>query len=868
MDEEQGPQERQGLSVQETGKGDSTRLWAVLVQVSLDAGLTSIPVVGAEVPKDADVRLEALTAVATSKVVGEEEAQRLNLALAQVGAGDLLVPKGLTTRVGVGVSALLAGKRKDLWAPLGSAPKSGEVTDATLPGGGNGANMGAVAWFPVGRGLGPVRLERLGVQYQSSPKPQKVWVLADASVELAGLTFAADGMGLGIPLDDPAHVKARLDGLGLAWDRPPVKVSGAFVLRQDDNYDVLIQGAAAVQTPALALAAVGGYAQKKHEGPSVFIFGRLVLENGEGIGPPPFRITGAAAGFGFNSTVRIPDLKEVSAFPLLPAGSGDLLTNPLAYVDRLTTNTGGTKAWISQAPGQAWLAAGIDFDSFKFLTGSALALVDFGTGQDKNFTLALLGHLAAQFPTNGTAFAKVGLDVSASYSSRTDTLGIYADISPGSYVVHPSCSLSGGAAVCVWFGKSAHPGDFVATVGGYHPDYHKASYYPDVNRLKLSWSVSDKVSMTGTCYAALTPSAFMVGTEVSVSFHAGPIKAGCDVGLDALVQWDPFHFEIKAHADIWVELDLLFTLRGSFGVGVEFWGPPTGGIATVHALGRSFDIAFGEDRPKKLPLLSWDDFTKNRLHTPVVEVHPGDGLLPATGTDKDAIWQMSHDGFTLTTRSAVPLTHAKLRTDPHNTDTSKDKTLWEKSNGAISVRPVGLEKVTSIHTVQVTRDQNAYNIEANGWHVETITGKVPLALWGKPLDAASAPALPSGDETTDAVTGLRLFVPPAPKKTGLATTEKTLAYEDITRLSVPELTQSTVPTGQEAPGVRALIAGGIATTVAPARAHLADQLAQWGLAPTSQGEPYTPDALSTYAEHLLLYLRSEPLLCPDVKGST
>ncbi|MER5743631.1 DUF6603 domain-containing protein [Streptomyces sp. NPDC002225] len=868
MDEQEGPEGQGAARESEAGStlgggGGSGRVWALLARVDLDAGLRAVPVVGPMVPEEADVRLEALSVVGTSKALGPTDVQKLNQALALVKSGDLLVPKGLTSSLAVGVTASLSGKRQDLWAPQIAAVKSTVVTGGEPPDGIGGATTGAVVWFPVGRGLGPVRLERLGLQYRSGA----VWVLADASVELSGLTFAVDGMGLGVPVKDPAHVTARLDGLGLAWNRPPLKVAGSFLLRQQPGYTVLIDGAAAVETPALALVAVGGYAQKQGQGPSVFIFGRLALKNGEGVGPPPFRITGAAAGFGFNSTVRIPGVEEISAFPLMPAGTDDLLANPLGYLDKLTGAAGG-KPWISQAPGRAWLAAGVDFDSFKFLKGSALALVDFGTAADKDFTLALLGHLAAEFPNGKEPFAKIGLDLSASYSSRTDMLGVYAKISPGSFVVHPSCQLSGGAALCVWFGASAHPGDFVATVGGYHPHYARPSHYPEVERLQLSWSVSDKVSMRGSCYAALTPSAFMAGTDVSVSFHAGPIGAGCDVGIDALIQWDPFHFEVTAHADVWVEVDLwLATLRGTFGVGVQFWGPPTGGVASVHALGRSFDISFGEDRPKKKQVLTWDQFTTSRLHQPVVEVHPATGLLPAGGAAPDEPWQMSHDAFSLTTRSAVPVTRARLRTGGKDT---VPKGWTDK--GDLPVRPADLKAIACTHTVEVTRDQKPYDIEKNRWVVEAINGRAPLGLWGEPIGADAEPSLPSGEQTTDAVTGLRLNLPPVVpgQSAALATTEKTLAYEDTDGPRVPlPAGKSPVPAAAASKNsVREKIAAGIAGTGtgATGRAVLTGQLALWDLAPASD-TVIAQDALGEFSEHLWLYLRTEPLLGQDTEGT-
>ena len=40
-----------------------------------------------------------------------------------------------------------------------------------------------------------------------------------------------------------------------------------------------------------------------------------------------------------------------------------------------------------------------------------------------------------------------------------------------SYMLDPDCRLTGGFAFCVWFEPHDDAGDFVVTLGGYHPAF-------------------------------------------------------------------------------------------------------------------------------------------------------------------------------------------------------------------------------------------------------------------------------------------------------------------------------------------------------------------------------------------------------------
>ncbi|MFG3244737.1 MULTISPECIES: DUF6603 domain-containing protein [unclassified Streptomyces] len=846
-------------------RGAATGVKVLLVEVEVSGGLSNLPVIGAHVPADA-VRLQGLYTSVSSRPLDEKDAEAVNGALAKADPSGLRVPAdGLAGKCQIGVAVRVGGK--DVVLSTAGDPTGGSAGEGD-------ADAGAVVWYAMGQSLGPVQLERLGVQYAG----KKVWLLLDAGISTDALTLSAQGIGLGVGLTRPPTVEGRLDGLGLAWDRPPIKVSGALLNRRTPGYVVDVQGAAAVVTPALSLGAVGGYAQPENGGPSLFVYGQLAFKEGESIGPPPFRVTGAAAGFGYNSTVRVPDVSGVEDFPFMPGNAGSVTEDPLAYLGKLTD---GPTPWVTRTQGRMWLAAGLQFDSFSFLHGRALALVEFALAGKSEFTIALLGQVGAQFPTApATAYANVALDVVASYSSSEDVLEVSAALDPASFLLHRSCRLTGSAALRLWFGNSAHPGDFVFAAGGYGPAYSKPEHYPEAQPIGVSWSVSDDVWLRGSCYAALVPRAFMVGARLDVGFQLGPISAGLRASLDAMVQWDPFYFRVSVHVDVWVEVDLwVTTLRGSFGVGLDLWGPPTGGIASVEALGRSFDIAFGERPPTRPSILSWDTFVQRLLPRPVANVVAESGLLPGVpGQAADARpqpaaapererWTLSPHGFTLLTRTALPPNRLRVADSP-----TTEKSLPRVGDrNPIRIRPVGADQVNSTHLVTVTLDGVVYDVlsEAAGWVLTPVEGKVPEALWGKPLPVGAAPAADGGEEALiDAWTGLRIATPGRRLSFDCVTaTDSAVKTEEIAGPALPPLVHSAQAPPVRKPGARRAItdpATGITgPDTARAREALRLFLESSGVPVRSEGRPLEPDALTHYAKDLRDYLRSEPLTHPE-----
>ncbi|MCE2662436.1 MAG: hypothetical protein LW716_06530 [Microcystis sp. 53602_E8] len=166
-------------------------------------------------------------------------------------------------------------------------------------------------WFTLQKSLGPVHFQRIGLKYQDS----KIWVLLDASLNLAGLSLSLDGLAVNSPLNqfDP---KFDLKGIGIDYKgSDTLEIGGAFLRTTRNGIDEY-NGAAVikfnVKAKTLNLSAIGSYAYFQGH-PSLFIYAILDYPIG---GPSFFFVTGLAAGFGYNRALKVPTIDQVATFPL------------------------------------------------------------------------------------------------------------------------------------------------------------------------------------------------------------------------------------------------------------------------------------------------------------------------------------------------------------------------------------------------------------------------------------------------------------------------------------------------------------------------------------------------------------------------
>ncbi|MEU9336494.1 DUF6603 domain-containing protein [Streptomyces sp. NPDC048290] len=769
-----------------TSKPGSDRRYLLDLVVPLKIALSDIPVAGPQIPAGLDAGIQQLAVVHASAALDQDAINSVNTALSELDGTPLA-----HTTVAAGTVLTAALRFGGDVHPL-SLPLSGGTGSATRPGLGTAPTLAtaveghgtapstegtptptatppapASAWITVGKSLGPLHLERVGVQYHDGV----LLFLLDADIALGPLALSLDGLGVGSELKE-FRPEFALSGLGVSYDAPPIEILGAMLRVPDAQRDPGVRfqydGELLVRTSKFTIGVLGSYAQLADGLPSLFLFAELKAPLG---GPAAFFVTGLMGGFGVNRRLTIPGQDEVDAFPLLA------LTNPPGQTGGRTSHTpsevldilegrsaapsGVKKQWIKPEAGEYWLAAGLEFTSYKVVTTRAMLAVEFGN----ELTIALLGlsvfQLPLPLPQSGVAthpYAYVEMMIRLVLEPSRGSFEATAILSKNSYVLTPDCHLTGGFAFYLWFGDNPHSGEFVTTLGGYHPAFKVPAHFPRVPRLGFNWAVSDEVSIKGEAYAALTSSCVMAGGALEALFHDGGLRAWFTAHADFLVSWHPFFFtgEIGVSIGVSVRLGLLGTITLSLGADVSLWGPPTGGVVRVHLVIVSFSVHFGADRSAlDTGALDWKRFTELLPHGSLLAIAVTDGLFK-TRDDITSIsgkkWIVRAKQFAFDTRSAIPA--SVLTYD------GKEVHRSATAPGGISVKPMDRTGIASTHALTLHREGSTTPVDIKGWQLTPLKQTVPASLWGTPpVPFTQVPGTPSADAMKDAVCGFSVTAP-------------------------------------------------------------------------------------------------------------
>ena len=565
-------------------------------------------------------------------------------------------------------------------------------------------------WFPVDQKFGPFYCRMVGLDLETKNNAPLLIVGYEGNVAVGPLRVDLVDLSVGIPLEHPTRLSdytLGLDGLGIAYDGDGVvKISGAFLREEITGKPDRYAGAALIETEALTLSAVGAYEEMATGDASLFLY--AVLDKPMG-GPPFFFVTGLAAGFGYNRRLITPTLDEVEHFPLITAATASPSPN-------LATMLGQLNKYLPPAEGDMFLAVGVRFTSFKMIESFALLTAAFG----ERFELNLMGlsTLTVPVPEAGKTtlpLAKVQIALLARYRPDEGVLKVDGKILPGSYVFTPDCHLSGGFAFYSWF-SGQYEGDFVLTVGGYHPNFNVPDHYPNVERLALNWKIDSHVSVKGSTYFALTASMLMAGGHLEATYKSGAIKAWFKMGVDFLIAWKPYYYEASMYMRIGASytfsvLGIRSTLKVEVGADLQLWGPPFSGTATIDLSVVSFTVKFGGS-PAKLPPLTWDEFKETFLpnENEVCTIASRSGLLNTI----NELWVVNPRDFSLAVETVIPFTVTK-------------QSLNGNANPApLAIRTMDVSAFDSTFDVKITGPQ------ADDFEFWPIQKNVPAALWGPP----------------------------------------------------------------------------------------------------------------------------------------
>lgn len=743
------------------------------LDLGVEFGLSQLPLVGKEFPPERKVGIDSLRVLVASREFAVAEIGPINALLPVFVARLPDVSKdarqgqpapdpttvALTSGVTVTARLLLGGDStaQTLSLPAGTTT----TTTTTSPPSASGpaaTAAGNTRWFNVQRSFGPVYFDRVGFDYQN----KNVRFLLDAALSAAGLTLSLEGLTLGSPINHFAPT-FDLHGLGLDYRSGPVEIGGALlrstVTQGGTTYDEY-DGAALIHTERLSIAALGSYAYV-NDAPSLFVY--AVLD--EALGGPPFLfVTGLAAGFGYNRTIIVPPVSGVANFPLITAAkSPQPITGTTNPGDLLRSTVNTMRTVIPPTSGALFLAVGIKFLSFRIVDSFALVVASSG----HRFELSVLGLSTVVAPTpepgaTVTPLAEAQLAVKASFIPDEGFLGVSAQLTDASYLFSRDCHLIGGFAFSTWF-SGEHAGDFVLTVGGYHPQFRPPATYPQVPRLGFNWQVDSQLVVKGDAYYALTPVALMAGGHLEAVWQSGNLRASFTVGADFIVAWKPYHYDARAYVDVNVSYTFEFFgthhINVDLGADLHIWGPEFAGTAHITLSIISFDVTFGPQGQSTPKAIGWTAFSQSFLPTSgLCAVAVGGGLLRKSTDVATDLGVLDPQRLVLLTNTVIPSTGAHIRRDlavaqlyytgdaaapafapftvadatatPAQTPTATSLPL-----GAVAVGPMGirLPQHTGAHlrstlTISITRGTESME---HHFAFTPVLKHLPAGLWGE-----------------------------------------------------------------------------------------------------------------------------------------
>lgn len=710
-------------------KEDAAAQYAFGLRLKGGFDLKNLPVIGDKVPDGFDMGISNLELLIASSAFETEKVATINEALNNpdneqslwintetlskgiVLLGDLKI-KDQTTKLNLGSGGDNTGTQLD--SKQGTSEQSN-----TTPIKGTSEEVAiepsAMKWFDIKKQLGPINFQRIGASFEGGA----ISIALDISLAMGPANLTMQGLEVSSKLDkfDP---KFDLQGFFFNIESSSLKIGGGFLRSKYNGADAYL-GAVTAQMGSFGLKALGGNIMAHKEGNidvpnSFFIYANINYPLG---GPPFFFVTGLAGGFGMNSLLKMPTMADLPSYILLPANASPQGATPSESISNALP---ALQEYLEPKTGEYWFAVGVAFTSFEMIESFAVLSISLGS----NLQIALLGTSTMNFPKktpNPIAYIEVA--IKAVFSEKDGVISVQGIVTPSSYIFGPFCQLTGGFAFYIWFdppqihgANSPQKGDFVVTLGGYHPTFNAPSYYPTVPRLGINFNLGP-FKVVGQAYFALTPSMFMAGMDVYATWKLGPITAWFAIGAHFLIEWAPFHYKAIIYIQLGCKFKILF-FKFNFSVGARLaiWGPTFGGIATVDLGVIELEIKFGGGDRVPAPI-GWATFRESFLpkdtnkKNNIIKITIPEGLNNTHGDN----WILDPNHFRIAINTTIPANELLLQDDENN---------QSNSSATLNIRPMKLHDIKSSLKVEITYNGNYINF----LHYNEFQS-VPTALWGQ-----------------------------------------------------------------------------------------------------------------------------------------
>ncbi len=459
--------------------------------------------------------------------------------------------------------------------------------------------------LPAHASLGPARLEtlylRAGIEAGSFP----VEISAALGATLGPLEVAVDRIGVVARLSFPksggnlgplnlAFEPKLPGGIGLSLDAGGFK--GGGFLRLDPDKGEYEGGLELTFLAVVSVRAIAILTTRMPDGGDGFSL--LILLVSEF---PPlqlsygFTLVGIGGLMGLNRTVLLGELQ---------AGVHDGSLNSILFPTDVVANAarilGDLKRVFPPQDGH-------------FLVGP-MAKLGWGTPTLISLSLglildiprpmfAILGVLHMALPTEDVPILHLQVSFAGSVDFGRGQLRFDASLFDSRVMTF---TLTGDMAVRVYWMENAN---FLLTVGGFHPAYTPPPM--DLGELARLGMVlfQGNPHISARVYFAVTSNTVQFGAQVEAYYGIELFNVYGFLGLDVLINFDPFHFVAEIEAELGVRsnstvlfaIQLQFVLEGPSPWHARGTGSFRIGFIIKVTISAGFDVTFGDARETKLP---------------------------------------------------------------------------------------------------------------------------------------------------------------------------------------------------------------------------------------------------------------------------
>ncbi|MEL7161982.1 MAG: DUF6603 domain-containing protein, partial [Bacteroidota bacterium] len=345
-------------------------------------------------------------------------------------------------------------------------------------------------------------------------------------------------------------------GIGIAVESP--LISGGGYLNMDREAGTF-EGVLALKLQTVDLTAIGLIATKlpnNRRGFSMLISISVIFRPGIQLSFG-FTLLGVGGMIGINRTIAVDQIRS-----RLRSGTLENIMFPRDVIKNAPKIIGQLRAIFPPQKKHFIIAP---FLRIGWGTPTLIA-VDLGVFLEIPFKgrIILIGGVRINLPAPEAPLVAINVDVLGDFNFADRYVRVEGVLRNSKLVGIP---LQGGFAFVLSWGSRPQ---FLLSVGGYHPRYKKPALFPNIARLSAEIKKGKNLMISCEYYQAISSNSFQTGAAARLKAKFGPAKIEGYFSFDALLQFNPFAFEVSMKFGVTVRvkgkrlagIELSFLLKG------------------------------------------------------------------------------------------------------------------------------------------------------------------------------------------------------------------------------------------------------------------------------------------------------------------